>query len=197
MTPSGTDTEVVVVGGGAMGSSAAWHLARRGREVTLLERFDPGHAHGASHGASRNFNLAYSEPTHVAMLLESQLAWRELEAETGASLLAQVGLVDHGDDAGHEEVRDALGAVGIPSESVPAEAARRRWPGIRFETRALYLPTAGRLHADAAVRAFQQAAAARGAVVRHRTPVRASASNAAIACTSRPTPARSWRATWS
>ena len=66
------DTDVVVIGGGAMGSSAAWNLARRGREVTLLERFAPGHTHGASHGASRNFNLAYAEPTHVAMLLESQ-----------------------------------------------------------------------------------------------------------------------------
>ena len=27
------DTDVVVIGGGAMGSSAAWNLARRGRDA--------------------------------------------------------------------------------------------------------------------------------------------------------------------
>ncbi|MGM1061621.1 FAD-dependent oxidoreductase [Saccharothrix sp. Mg75] len=43
--------DVVVVGGGAMGSAAAWQLASRGAEVVLLERFAPGHAFGASHGA--------------------------------------------------------------------------------------------------------------------------------------------------
>jgi len=166
------DTDVVVIGGGAMGSSAAWNLARRGRDVTLLERFAPGHTHGASHGASRNFNLAYAEPTHVAMLLESQFAWRELEAETGTTILDQVGLVDHGENPGHDDVRAALAAVGIPSEFLPPDEAGRRWPGIRFTTRALHLPTAGRLDADAAVRAFQAAATARGADVRHETPAR-------------------------
>ena len=50
-----THLDVIVVGGGAMGSAAAWELARRGRDVALLERFAPGHKHGASHGASRNF----------------------------------------------------------------------------------------------------------------------------------------------
>jgi glycine/D-amino acid oxidase-like deaminating enzyme len=41
-TPS-LDADVIVVGGGAMGSAAAWHLAERGRDVLLLERFEPGH----------------------------------------------------------------------------------------------------------------------------------------------------------
>ena len=45
--------ETVVVGGGVMGSAAAWALASAGREVLLLERFEPGHVRGASHGASR------------------------------------------------------------------------------------------------------------------------------------------------
>ena len=35
--------DVVVIGGGAMGSAAAWHLAGRGRDVLLLERFAAGH----------------------------------------------------------------------------------------------------------------------------------------------------------
>ena len=50
--------DVVVVGGGAMGSAAAWWLARDGRSVVLLERFEQGHARGSSHGPSRIFRSA-------------------------------------------------------------------------------------------------------------------------------------------
>ena len=38
----------------------------------------------------------------------------------------------------------------------PAEAAER-WPGIRFDTRALFHPDSGRLHADRSVAALQAA----------------------------------------
>ncbi|WP_433605090.1 FAD-dependent oxidoreductase [Dactylosporangium sp. CA-139114] len=54
-----------------------------------------------------------------------------------------------------------------------ARAAAGRWPGIRFETRALRFPGSGRLHADRAVAALQHDAAARGAVVRHSAKVSA------------------------
>ena len=53
-----TDAEVIVVGGGAMGSAATWQLARRGYAVMLLERFERGHVRGSSHGRSRVFRLA-------------------------------------------------------------------------------------------------------------------------------------------
>ncbi|HEX6955946.1 MAG TPA: FAD-dependent oxidoreductase, partial [Agromyces sp.] len=56
-----TRVETIVVGGGAVGAAAAWQLARRGREVALLERYERGHRNGASHGASRNFNVAYAD----------------------------------------------------------------------------------------------------------------------------------------
>ncbi|WP_082467978.1 FAD-dependent oxidoreductase [Leifsonia sp. Leaf264] len=171
MTASGTDTEVVVIGGGAMGSATAWQLASRGTRVTLLERFSPGHANGASHGASRNFNVSYGDPVHLALLVESLRLWRELEDETDASLLAQVGIVNHGDYPDIDGVHQALASVGIPSEFLPAAEAATRWPGLRFETRVLHTPTAGRLNADASVTALQQAARARGADVRHDTRV--------------------------
>src|SRR5690554_2446851 len=86
--------ETIVIGGGAMGSAAAWELAKRGKSVTLLERFEPSHKNGSSHGASRNFSLGYSDPAYVKMLIEAQQLWRELEAETGVSLLEMVGIVN-------------------------------------------------------------------------------------------------------
>jgi sarcosine oxidase len=157
--------EIVVVGGGAMGSATAWQLARRGHDVVLLERFSPGHTNGASHGASRNFNVSYDERHYLDMLVEALPLWHELEAEADAHLLDLVGIVNHGGYGAR--TRDALHAAGIPAELLPASEAQARWSGIRFASDVLYTPQAGRLNADAAVSALQRAASAHGADVRH------------------------------
>lgn len=167
-----TSVDTLVVGGGAMGSAAAWQLARRGRDVTLLERFAPGHRNGASHGASRNFNLGYDDPTYLAMLTEALPLWRELEAETGTRLLEQVGVVNHGRAPRFQGVHDALRAVGFSAELLGVGEAQARWPGIRFDTQVLFTPEAGRLDADASVAALQTAAVRGGARVLHETPAR-------------------------
>ncbi|MCS5723633.1 FAD-dependent oxidoreductase [Herbiconiux sp. CPCC 203407] len=160
--------EVVVVGGGAMGSAAAWHLARRGHDVVLLERFEPGHRNGASHGATRNFNLGYAQPEYLGMLQEALPLWRALETETGTALLDQVGIVNHGGPLeGYRTVARALAEHGFDAEFVPPREAGERWPGLRFEGEVLFTPQAGQVNADASVRALQAAAAARGARVRH------------------------------
>lgn len=164
-----TRVETIVVGGGAMGAAAGWHLARRGREVALLERWEPGHRMGASHGASRNFNVAYADPTYVRMLVEALPLWRELEDESGMALLDLVGLANHGPRGAFDEVHDALTAAGIAAEFLSVDEAGRRWPGVRFDTRVLFNEQAGRVNADAAVRALHATAAAAGADVRLRT----------------------------
>ena len=43
--------DVIVIGVGAMGSSACYHLARRGAAVLGLEQFDIPNDLGSSHGA--------------------------------------------------------------------------------------------------------------------------------------------------
>ncbi|GAB2468179.1 sarcosine oxidase [Conyzicola lurida] len=165
--------EVVVIGGGAMGSATAWQLARRGRDVLLLERFEPGHVQGASHGASRNFNQAYSHPDYVSLLVEALPLWRDLEAATGSTLLDTTGIANHGANPAFDAVHAALAAAGIPAEFLPVEEAERRWPGIRFDSRVLFTEQSGRLHADRSVAALQSDAAANGAEVRHGARVTA------------------------
>jgi len=178
MTTSTRYVDHVVVGGGVMGSAAAWQLARRGRDVVLLERFAPGHAHGASHGTSRIYRATYAEPEYLDLAQEALALWREVEDETGAELLAVTGGVSHGRrDATAERRADAIAAAftarGIAHEWLDPAAAAERWPGLRFEGRVLHeVATAGRLHADRAVAALQGAAAARGADVRHEVAVR-------------------------
>ncbi|MEV0680738.1 FAD-dependent oxidoreductase [Actinosynnema sp. NPDC050436] len=159
------EADVVVVGGGAMGSAVAWQLASRGVEVVLLERFARGHAFGASHGASRIFRLVYPDPVYVRFAAEALALWRDL----GGGLLTETGGVDHGDTAGLPE---AMAAAGAPGEVLTAGAARERWPGLRFDGDVFFHPRSGRLHADRAVGLLQDLTTALGGEVRYGTPVR-------------------------
>lgn len=158
---------VVVIGGGVMGSSAAWHLAARGDRVTLLEQFRPGHDRGSSHGSSRIFRVAYADPFYVSLAVRALPLWQRLEAETGMPVLTLTGCVDHGPEQATSALRDALTLAGRPSETLSPEAAAERWPGIRADSTALFHPEAGRLNADAAVAALQRAAELKGAEIRH------------------------------
>jgi len=157
----------VVVGGGVMGSSAAWQLASRGHDVTLLEQFQPGHDRGSSHGSSRIFRLAYPDPFYVDLAARALGLWRQLEADTGSPVLTLTGAVDHGPPSSIGPVAEALVAAGHRAEFLSPAQAAERWPGLRVDTGAVYHAEGGRLHADHAVRALQQAATRRGAEVRH------------------------------
>ncbi|MFC4533142.1 FAD-dependent oxidoreductase [Sphaerisporangium dianthi] len=165
------EADVVVVGGGGMGSAAAWRLAGRGADVVLLERFEAGHVRGASHGASRIFRLSYAEPVYIRLAQEAGRSWRELEAAAGVSLLTVTGGVDHGRTADLRPLAEAVEAAGAPGEWLAPEEAAERWPGLRYDGKVLFHPASGRLHADDALSALQAQAVRLGAVVRHETPV--------------------------
>jgi sarcosine oxidase len=164
------EVDTVVVGGGAMGSATAWQLAKRGREVVLLERFGPGHKNGASHGATRNFNVAYTDPVYQRMVAEAAVLWRELELSSGTELLTLVGLVNHGAGVSPDSA-EVMGALGARAEMLDVAEAGRRWPGIRFDTRVMFMPGGGRVHADAAVLTLQAETQRLGGQVNHHTEV--------------------------
>jgi sarcosine oxidase len=81
----------VVIGAGAMGSAAAYHLARRGEPVVLLEQFELGHARGSSHGAARITRHSYADPRYARLMPAAFRAWRELEADAGEALYIRTG----------------------------------------------------------------------------------------------------------
>ena len=168
-----TRVDVVVVGGGAMGSAAAWQIARRGQSVALLEQFAAGHTVGASHGATRNFNTAYGEPDYVRLVSEARTLWDQLSEETDTQLLDLVGLVNHGHVAPLHQVRETHAAFGIDSEFLSPGEASARWQGMRFRSDVLYVPGAGRVRAADALVALRASAEASGATFHYTSPVRA------------------------
>jgi sarcosine oxidase len=165
------ECDVVVVGGGVMGSAAAWQLATRGADTVLLERFEPGHVRGASHGASRMFRYAYPDPFYVELVSRSLPLWRAIESASGTPLLTITGGVDHGELDRIRAIADAMAAAGAELRWLDPDEAARRWPGLRYETPVLHHPGSGRVNADAAVRALQQLSVEGGARVRHRAEV--------------------------
>jgi sarcosine oxidase len=84
--------DVIVVGLGAMGSMACYHLAQRGVKVLGLEQFDIPNELGSSGGGSRVIRqLVHEHPDYVALLVRAYELWSELERESGAKLLHVVG----------------------------------------------------------------------------------------------------------
>src|SRR4051794_25806139 len=95
------DFEVIVVGLGAMGSAAAYHLAAGGKRVLGLDRFHPPHTLGSSHGSTRIIREAYFEhPLYVPLVQRAYELWADLEKKSGRKLLLQTGGVMIGSPAG-------------------------------------------------------------------------------------------------
>jgi sarcosine oxidase len=162
--------ELVVIGGGAMGLSTAWWAASRAR-VVVLERFELGHNRGASHGGERIFRHAHVDPAYVAMALSAEEGWLRLEHDAGRRLLHRVGCVEHGEDAALDELARVAGRLGVTTERLPATAAARRWPGLRFTTDVLVQPAGGWLRAADAIECLAARASAGGAELRFGVPV--------------------------
>src|SRR3954470_24154170 len=82
----------IVIGLGTMGSAAAYYLARRGKRVLGLERFDIPHDMGSYQGYTRIIRMPYYEhPSYVMLLKRAYELWREIEQVTEEKLLHITG----------------------------------------------------------------------------------------------------------
>src|SRR3954454_12149268 len=84
--------DVAIIGAGAAGSSAAYHLSKTGKKILLLDRFNPPHNFGSSHGQSRIIREAYFEsPVYVPLVKQAYKLWYQLEKESNKKLLLKTG----------------------------------------------------------------------------------------------------------
>jgi sarcosine oxidase len=127
------DPDVIVIGGGVMGTAAARTLAERGRSTVLLERASIGHDRGSSGGSTRIFRLAYHHPDYVRLARRALDCWHDLERRTGERLLHTTGGVDAGEASA--VCADAMSDAGVAFEHAVPDEIADRWPALRFDDR--------------------------------------------------------------
>ncbi len=172
-----THAQAVVIGGGLVGCSIAYHLTKLGwRDVVLLERSEltsgsTWHAAAGIHGLHDNNNV--SKLQYYTMKL-----YKELEAETGqgcgihqpgALYLAQTK------DREHQLRIQAAKAryFGVEFHEVSLSEAREMHPLVDFDgiRCVMYEPDGGHVDPSGVTHAYAQGARAGGADIERFTPV--------------------------
>lgn len=177
--PARRDWDAIVVGLGAIGSGAAYWLARaRGDRVLGLERFELGHANGASSDHSRIIRLSYHRPDYVRLAKRAYETWAEVEAESGTRVITTTGGLDLWPrDAiiPMDDYTGSLTAERVAFETLDGPEVRRRWPQwhVDDDLRAMYQPAGGLADPFKGNAAHRDLARAHGATLLDDTPVTA------------------------
>lgn len=172
--PSSYDT--IIVGLGAMGSAAAYHLARRGRRVLGLDRFSPPHTMGSSHGQTRIIREAYFEhPCYVPIVQRAYVLWDELARAANMPVFVQTGglMIGAPDSIVFTGAKRSADTHRLPHEILTAIDVRHRYPALRpsADMMAVLEPRAGILFPERCIAAHLALAARHGANLRMEEPV--------------------------
>src|SRR5258708_29388222 len=162
--------DCIILGLGAMGSAAAYHLSRQGSRVLGMDRFHPPHNHGSSHGLTRIIREAYFEhPLYVPLVQRAYELWASLERDSRRTLFRQTGglMIGRPDGALVQGALRSARQHRLSHEVFTATEARRRHPALRLEMAmvAVREPRAGILFPELAVQSHPLLAKTGGATV--------------------------------
>lgn len=161
--------DCAIIGLGAMGSSAAYQLAKKNKKILGLEQFHCAHARGSSHGETRLIRKAYFEhPDYVPLLERSYELWEELENRSHKKLLHKTGLVIFGESEKSEilqGVKASAEKYRIPVELWDARLCQSKFSvfNIPSHYQGIFEPTGGYLEVENCVQTFCEEAQKLGA----------------------------------
>ena len=160
--------EVIVVGGGVMGLSAAFHLAEAGVDVLLVERDELGS--GSTCRAAGGVRAQFSDPANVELARRSLAAYERFGQRPGAEIdLRQHGylflLDDEADVAAFEAGVRLQNELGVPSRMLTVDQALELSPLVVGDglLAAAFSPTDGHCTPEAVVQGYAGGARALGA----------------------------------
>jgi sarcosine oxidase len=129
--------DIVVVGAGVFGAWTAWHLARRGQRILLVDAYGPANARASSAGESRIIRMGYGADEIYTRWSQRSLAqWQEFfAAPRGTDLFYGTSVLWL---AGHQDarVRDTeatLARCGVRFEPLDRPMLEKRYPQIGLE----------------------------------------------------------------
>ncbi len=171
LPPLPESADVVIVGGGVMGASAAFHLAEAGRSVVLLER--DSLAGGSTSKAAGGVRASFTDSLNVALGARSLSLLRDFPDRPGQSIdLHESGylyvLTDQAHVAPFREAMRWHAEYGVPTSLVDADEARRLSPLLNPSgvLAALWSPRDGHCSPESVVLGYARGAREFGAVVR-------------------------------
>ncbi|WP_062644149.1 NAD(P)/FAD-dependent oxidoreductase [Streptomyces maremycinicus] len=172
-----THASVVVIGGGVMGTSIAYHLAAAGvRDVLLVERDEL--AAGSTSKAAGGVRAQFSDELNIQLGARSLESFGRFEEETGYDIgLHRVGylfLLSTPEEVASFEAGVRLqNALGVPSRMIDPAEARRLSPLIRTDglLAAAFSPDDGHCTPEAVVHGYAAAARRHGARILRHTAV--------------------------
>lgn len=130
-------TRVVVVGAGAFGGWAAWHLLRGGAEVTLVDPWGPGNSRASSGGETRIIRATYGSLRVFTQLCARALVlWREYEERWKRPLYVRTGslrIKSVDDERAEQAAMPLLREAGLTLEPMALDVAARRYPQVSFD----------------------------------------------------------------
>src|SRR5690349_14932059 len=159
-----------------MGSAAVYHLAKAGRRVLGLDRYEPPHQFGSSHGLTRIIREAYFEhPLYVPLVQRAYELWGDLEKESGRKLFIQTGGLMIGPPEGVlvAGAKRSAEEHKLQYELLSAAEIRRRFPVLAPDEKmvAVSEPRAGILFPELAIQTHLDLGIKYGADLRFNEPV--------------------------
>ncbi len=170
----GATADVVVIGGGVVGASTLYHLARAGcRDAVLLERHTL--ASGSTSAAAGGFRAQFSDELNIRIAVECIARFARFADEVGADIgFRQVGYLFllRAEEVPAFRASVALQrSLGVPAEVIDVADALRHVPGTSPDglTAATYCPIDGLATPEAVVHGYAAAARRLGARVQQGT----------------------------
>jgi sarcosine oxidase len=169
--------DVAVIGAGVFGAWTAWHLARRGQRVVLVDSYGPAHSRASSGGETRIIRMGYgTDELYTCWAQQSLGQWKEFFAAVGQPLFLETGVLWMAgeDDERLRQTKETLRRNGVAFEEMDRQALEKRYPQIGLEDIrcGILEPNSGVLMARRAVAAVVDDAVRRGADYRNAQVVR-------------------------
>ncbi|MDJ0630510.1 MAG: FAD-dependent oxidoreductase [Rhodobacter sp.] len=126
--------DLIVIGGGAIGLSTAYHAGKRGLRTLVLEQYGVLNNNGSSAGESRQFRLQYAQRYMAELSIASVEYWAELQGYSQKSLVRQNGSLWFGDPAlnsqegGIDAAEKVMDDLHIPYTKLDAAGIEANFP---------------------------------------------------------------------